>query len=66
MRVPQFRLRTLMISVAIVALFLPPAIWFWKDYWNLIAYFEWAGDTSPNRPATYHLPYPESPEGQGR
>lgn len=55
-----------MVAVAVVALLLPEAIWLWKDYWNLVAYFEWAGDTSPSRSMTYHLPYPVSPRGQDR
>jgi hypothetical protein len=60
MRLPRLRftMRRMMIAVAIVALILPSAIWFWKGCQNLSAYLEWAGNTIPTRPPTWHAPYP--------
>jgi hypothetical protein len=60
MRLPhvRFTIREMMIGVVVVALILPPAIYFYCIWRNLKVYGEWASDTSPNRPATYHLPYP--------
>jgi hypothetical protein len=45
MRLPRFRIRTLMIAVAVVGIVSRPVVWLWEEYRDFVAYSEWAGDT---------------------
>jgi hypothetical protein len=64
MRLPRvrFTIRRLMVVVAIVALILTSSIYAYRCiypyYRNWMAYSEWSGDTSPNRPSSWPVPYP--------
>jgi hypothetical protein len=54
----RLTIRRMMVGVAIMALILPPAIYVFRVWQNFKVYSEWASDTSPNRPSSYHVPYP--------
>jgi hypothetical protein len=60
MRHPRFRLRTLMVAVALVALLARPAIMLLKACENFGAYLSWASNKNPNRPLNPSIPYPEA------
>jgi hypothetical protein len=60
MRVPRVQITVfwIMVAVAAFALALPWAIYLLQIEQNWQAYSEWASSSNPNRPTTYHVPYP--------
>jgi hypothetical protein len=58
MRLPRMTTRRWMIVVAVVALFLLPAVYLWQIWQNWRAYSAWA--SNPTRAIPYHVPYPSA------